>query len=941
VRVFFHYLVCIACTAFAAHTYALQEVAKDTPTTTTAVNTVPAPTAEIKSEAQEKGDAEKDDFEFNTDFLDPNIFRGLDKKKLSKSLAVQAGLNSVDVSLNSKSIDSMEILFKAVEGSDGNRPCLSAANIKKFPFKAKFYTPKGLELLATSASGQVPDNPRNAPCLFINELIEGASEKYDNRELTLAFTVPQAAVAKQGQDLAALDLTYGENAAFANYSASAFQVSSAAGKQSSQFLSLNGGFNLVPWQIRRSMSFSKSGDSDVAVSYGDYSIKRTFVDWKSTLMLGNLNSQSQSLGGVTARGLRLSSEQQLYPYEERTYNPAVKGIARSNSRIQMKQNGIVFLEQNVPPGPYEFDQLNPPSNVGDIEIIVTDAGGAQERYFLPYSNVGTRLNPGSFRYSIMLGQYQLTSGSDTYLAQGGIRYGWNEVFTPELDYFVSDRFVAGATGFVLENVVGSQFGSLALSKMNAPISASGLRLRVGLSTNFGKLGRFTFQRQQQSTDYFDPSSALSYQPSALYKANGASASNSLSFNTNIPIIGAVSLYYTSQDIGELANASQSLNIGYSRSFPGFSFYSSLSQSTTNDGVTPKTSSLSANLGVSIPLTLGKSGGNLAASASAGEGGVSTQRVGYNGRWSDNASYGLSYGASGGASSASFSGDITHAMGSSNIGLTQSSEGQTQFNVGNSGSIVLHRNGFLVGPRVGDTFGILEVPGGENIQAQGELGRVNGDGYGIVSNLSPYTDNLVFLNTENSSFDLELISSSANVAPVSGSVVRLAYKARLGYPLLVTFSREEEIPIPLGADLFNEAGDMVGVSGRNNRGLAQVKEPTGSLTAKWGDKPDQSCDARYVLNKAVSDELGEHRAIFLTCQTSKQIPIGSEIFDKTGEELAVTGQGGRALVRVKDTAGTLTVQWGAKTTDTCASKYAIDGKSSANSSGLIPLRLQCK
>jgi outer membrane usher protein FimD/PapC len=97
----------------------------------------------------------------------------------------------------------------------------------------------------------------------------------------------------------------------------------------------------------------------------------------------------------------------------------------------------------------------------------------------------------------------------------------------------------------------------------------------------------------------------------------------------------------------------------------------------------------------------------------------------------------------------------------------------------------------------------------------------------------------------------------------------------------------------------------------------------------------------VLNKAVVDESKEHKAIILKCETIKQIPIGSEIFDKSGEELAVTGQGGRALVRVKDTAGRLKVQWGVKSTEICESEYAVDGNAKANSNGLIPLRLQCR
>ena len=98
---------------------------------------------------------------------------------------------------------------------------------------------------------------------------------------------------------------------------------------------------------------------------------------------------------------------------------------------------------------------------------------------------------------------------------------------------------------------------------------------------------------------------------------------------------------------------------------------------------------------------------------------------------------------------------------------------------------------------------------------------------------------------------------------------------------------------------------------------------------------------YLLNGSVVNASNEEKAIILKCQTSKSIPIGSEIFDKSGEELAVTGQGGRALVRVKDMVGALTVQWGVKSTETCNSNYAVDGNSKANSNGLIPIRLQCR
>ena len=911
----------LICAAYAAHTHAAQG-------------------DEAAPSAPQEDSQVVDDSEFNTNFLDPNMFRGIDKSKLKKMLATPAGLFGVEVHINGKRIDTMQILFKEVEGSDNARPCLNASTIQKLKLKTRFYTAKAAELFkrADNANSQSEGPP--APCLFINEIIESAHEKYDRGELILEFTVPQAA-SKPGNDFGVLDLNYGESAGFSNYSASSYQLSSPTGKQSSQFVSLNAGVNLVPWQIRSSVYLSQTDNSDLKASYGDYLIKRTFVDWKSTLMLGNLNSQSQTLGGVTARGMRLSSEEHLMPYEDRIYNPTVKGIARSNARVQLKQNGLVFSEQNVPPGPFEFDDLRPPSNVGDIEVIVTDAGGGQQQFYLPYSNVGGRLNPGSVRYSLMFGQYQVPDGSNLLIAQGGIRYGWNEVFTPSLEYFISERYVAAATGVVLDNFLGSQFGSLALSNIDYPINASGYSLRFGLNGGVGDALRLSYQRQQNSENYFDPSVALSYQPAIYGAANNTGVVNGLSLSTNIPSLGTFSFSYSSQDIGQQTDANQNINLSYSRFIAGLNLYASANRAKNNFGWLSANSNWSANVGVSIPIRFGFGGGNLTADGSASESGARSNRVGYNGRWNEHASYGLTYGAQNGAYSASLGTDISHSMGSANLGVSQSSTGSTQLSLGNSGSIVLHRNGFLMGPSVGDTFGIVEVPSGKDVQIQGQVGRLNSDGFGLISYLSPFADNQIYLDLEKSNMDLELDSTVANVAPVSGSIVRLAFKSRKGYPLLVTFTSEEEIAIPVGANLLDESGATVGVSGPNNGALARVAQPSGSLTAKWGDLSEQACIAAYGFDAQSRPASAEAQAIILKCQVKRPIPIGSEIFDTDGEEIAITGQGGRALVRVKNTSGTLKVQWGIRAHEFCQSDYAFNGDAKSNSNGLIPLRLQCK
>lgn len=883
-----------------------------------------------------------EEIEFDTEFLDPSMVRGFDKMNLKKALASPAGVFGVEVSVNGRSIESMQVLFKEVQGLESARPCWSQANLKKLKLKTKVLSAAGLDLLSNNSVASAAKTPEKSNCLFINEIVDSATEKYNRNELVIELSIPQAAIAKEGVDVGLLDLSQGENVAFANYSASAYQLMSPLANQSSQFLSLNAGINLVPWQIRRSITFSKSADTDAVVNYGDFIIKRTLIDWKATLMLGTLSSQSQNLGGVSARGLRLSSEEQLMPPEERVYNPTVKGIARSNSRVQLKQNGKLFLEQNVPPGLFEFDDLRPPSNVGDIEVIVTDASGGQEQFYLPYSNIGNRLNPGSFRYSLMVGQYPVPEGAPIYLAQGGIRYGWNEVFTPELDYFLSEKYVAGATGFVLQNTLGSQYGSIAISNLDGPNSASGYSVRFGMNGNLGPALRLGFQRAQQSENYVDPSSALNYLSAFSSRSSMPTSSNALTASANVPSIGSFNLSYSSQDIGAQANASQNLGIGYSRGFTWFNVYANINQSTNNLSGNTATTRLNANIGLSIPLKIGFGGARITTSTSATEGSAPSHNIGYNGRWDENTNYGLSYGVRGSESNASFGADSSHPLGTSNVGVSQSSAGSTQLNIGNTGAVVLYRGGFLAGPSVGETFGILEVPGGENVRAQGERSRVNSNGIGLISNLNAFSANQIYLDLEKSNLDLELDSTVADVAPVSGSVVRVPFKSRVGLPLLLTFTRTHEIPIPMGAELLSSTGDSIGLTGHNNWALARVSQPSGTLTAKWGDKSDQSCKATFALNpNRPSTEASDETAIILVCKTTTAIPMGSEIVDSSGDEIAVTGQGGRALVRVKEQVGTLKVQWGVKANEFCEADYHLERNAKPNSNGLIAMHVQCR
>jgi outer membrane usher protein FimD/PapC len=168
---------------------------------------------------------------------------------------------------------------------------------------------------------------------------------------------------------------------------------------------------------------------------GETYVKRPLIDLKANLALGDVSSNSPIIGSTPIRGVRLSSEENMLPDEERSFRPVIKGVARTNARVRISQNNTVFFEQTVPPGPFEFDDINPVSSVGNLQVVIAEADGSQQTFTVPYSPSAGKLNPGSLRYSIATGLYRnFTSTQNTTVVQAYLRYGFNDFTTPGMAY---------------------------------------------------------------------------------------------------------------------------------------------------------------------------------------------------------------------------------------------------------------------------------------------------------------------------------------------------------------------------------------------------------------------------------------------------------------------------------------------------------------------------
>ena len=49
------------------------------------------------------------------------------------------------------------------------------------------------------------------------------------------------------------------------------------------------------------------------------------------------------------------------PDSQRGYAPVVRGIAQTNARVRIEQNGSLIYETTVPPGEFAIDDIYPPA----------------------------------------------------------------------------------------------------------------------------------------------------------------------------------------------------------------------------------------------------------------------------------------------------------------------------------------------------------------------------------------------------------------------------------------------------------------------------------------------------------------------------------------------------------------------------------------------------
>ncbi|WP_321872695.1 fimbria/pilus outer membrane usher protein [Burkholderia ubonensis] len=787
--------------------------------------------------------------EFDSGFLGTGNAQQIDLSRFQRGNVVSPGNYSIDLYVGQDWIGRVDVPFNAAPGTADAQACFDEPLLRRI----------GVDFRKLPAD-IVRQITVEKACLRIGQVVPEASANFDFSEQRLTLSIPQASLKRNARGYVSLDQwSAGVPVAMLGYNANLYTFKSrGAPAQTQGYVGLNTGFNIGNWHFRHNGSYT--WDSRGRRQYQDVStyMQRDLPSLSSQMVVGETFTSGELFDSTQFRGVRLSTDDRMLPDSLRGYAPVVRGIANSNAKVTIKQNGVTLYETTVAPGAFEIDDLYPTGYGGDLNVDVTEADGSVHSFSIPYAAVPLSLRPGINRYSFVAGAVR-TEGSSSHplFAQAT----WQRGLTNMVTGYGGVTIAQGYASVMLGAAFNTAIGALGADFTQASTAIPGMKRFNGSSM------RISYSKSMQATGTDIALAAYRYSTSGYFGLNDAMrARESAREHGTIATVwrqrnrasltlgqrlgdrrGQFSVTASAANYWNRAGSDINYSAAYSNTFRSLSYNLSATRQRSTGGrmSTLYYASVSIPLGSTRPITLSSnimhdtSGRTQFQSALSGSLGVDDQ-FSYN--LTANHASGRGNASTDGSMAATYRGPFAEL--SASVGASADYQ---QGSVGMRGAIVAHPGGVTLSQPLSETFGIVEAPGADGARVTNASGvRVDGRGYAIVPYLTPYSMNTVELDPKGLSTDVELRETSQQIAPRAGAVPLLTFKTEYGRSALVSARQANGAPLPFGAVVVDETGKEIGVVGQASRILARGLNDGGTLTVRWGADDSSMCRIAYEL-----------------------------------------------------------------------------------------------
>ncbi|SFU20643.1 outer membrane usher protein [Kosakonia arachidis] len=769
----------------------------------------------------------------------------------------QPGMYTVDVYINGNRVDNRDINFSLRQHGDETLlyPCLSLEDLYRY----------GVDTQSK------PDIKLNNSCVDLFSIVD-ARFNFDFYNQQLLLSIPQSRMSAIITGIAPRALwDDGVPAFLMNYSANTTHSESSyqdgnKQKTDSTYVQLNPGINIGSWRMRSQTNWqtNSSGHSGWETPY-TY-LERGLYDIKSSLVLGDRYTPGDVFDSISFRGIMLGTNENMTPYQLRSYSPVITGIARTQARVEVKQRGYTIYSTIVPPGPFSLTDFSTSGDSGgDLQVTVLETDGSPQFFTVPYQTPAIALKENYMKYNFMAGQYR-NSGLDTdksIMFQGTLMYGlpWDLTLYGGMQY--ADHYYSSSLGMGIS--MGS-FGALStdITGSHAKRKQSDTEEGVAMRARYSKYmvsteTNFTLAAYRYATRGFNSLE----QVMASYGKDLDSSNNwysgiqdriksqgRMSIQQTMGKLGTLSLNLSANDYWDCAGNNYSVGLGYgftifNKAQTSFNFnenhYNSCRSSTSRDRL--------FGMWFSFPLG-GWGGDNTRASfqmTSESENrntytaGLSGSSLNNRFNWDIRQSHRDKQGAGSDTSFVNTGWNGSYGQ----VGISHfysNSMRQTSANV--NGGALLYKNGLVLGQSINDAVSVVEAPGARGVSVMGMNGvKTDFRGYAINTNLVPYQENLISIDPLNISSDAEITQTDVKVVPTEGAVIPAKFNTRVGAKGLFKITYHGEV-VPLGGVVSVVGKDgNAGIVGRDGEAYLTGLPDSGELSVKWNNG---NCKAAYTL-----------------------------------------------------------------------------------------------
>lgn len=763
----------------------------------------------------------------------------------------QPGTYHVTITVNGNTVDSNVAVPFHLSESHGRRslhPCLTFGQLTRY----------GVDV------SQYPSEPDDSQCVDPESLPQ-ATAGFDFNRQQLALVFPPQAMLPVLKGIAPEVLwDDGIPALILGWDAST-QHNEYWGtrpyRSDTGYVRLQPGLNIGPWRLRNASTWQKNsgrtGKWQNAYTY----VERGINPIKSRLTLGESYTTGNVFTGIPFRGGMLVSDESMVPYDQREFAPVVRGIAWTQARIEVRQNGYTLTSTTVPAGPFEINDLPSPGSNGDLQVTVSENDGSQQEFTVPYTVPAVALRRGYLKYSVAAGQYRPSPDNvkTAPVMSAELAYGLPRDLTAYGGVQTAPYYQAGSAGLgIMLGAWGAVSADMtyAHSQRYGQSWQNGERLKLRYSRTSATGTSLNMTGEAYTAGYSDLAGTLNTRTddgdARHTDRPGSRPKNriSVSLSQSLGRGGHISLNGTRQTYHDDRSNSSSWGAGYTllwgRAYLSLNWFRN--QHTDRNGRTINDSM--TGLYLSLPLngwspdnpvyTIYRMNSRVHGDSSY-ELGMYGDALDHRLHWDVRELYrgGAGNDKAGSALYLDYRGAYGEMTGNYNY-----SDHQRMSGIGLKGLLVVGRYGITQGQPSGGALALIEVPSVPGVSAGNRHGvRTDFRGYTTLGYLTPYQKNDIRIDPSSLPDDAAVSQTSVPVVPTKGAVVKAAFRTSVGKRLLLTLIQADGKPVPFGAvATAEERENSTGITGDGGQVYLTGVAEDGRVNVRWGQGQSRQCTA---------------------------------------------------------------------------------------------------